>query len=759
MKNIKQFRAEHPEYSDLDDATLANALHSKYYSDVNRGEFMSKFVHGDGEPTPEDLTPQWAGEYPNLYGVAGAAREMLGPVLSAAGLVGGGMVGGASTGPAAPAGAVAGAGLGYGMAENVLRQADVALGNRKPYDNLIEAGQQTGRDVATGATYEMGGQVIGSAIQPAVRFIAPAMQRFPGIGRPFKGRGMPGTAGRAQVEAGEQLLDAQPKTLDDLINSGRTEMETTMSLERAGAPRLTEAQLTGNKQLSLIEQAQAKAGGGTDFAGKLLRENEAAVLAARNEVENVVAGGQVVPISKDELGAVVRESLKTKHRASYDTVKTAYDAIPASVTIGKGKVGKEVNVIIKQMVADGEVGLMTPAGQKVLQLVDDVLVKGGETISLTRLSNLRRQVSDVASEAYSGGNKTTWNFLRQFRDKIDDIIELGEGIPPKYAQASADAREAFKAHKKLYESGKVADVIGTGKEFGGAKIAEEAIPSKFFSSGSITSAKQLIEVVGKEEAKKLAVESGKAEAVRVMQSATEPKTLMNWLNQNQRVFDIYGIKPSEVLDRGMVKDLIVGKYKDPTLNQLATRLKQIGSANLKQIFNPKEVQALRDYHTILKAVQRNQNVTAGGGPTTAEALTMGQSKKLGGIFSALAQLGALQAGKGFMYQASKNIMKGLYQLGIENPQTVGQLLEEAAYSPALAKTLMDVAKKAGTKGISQVEVAAYRRSLQGYVESGYLSPVQKTLQRPKAMYGAPPAMSFGYDDLIRKAINPPTGDR
>jgi len=734
--------------------------------------FVQQNYGGEDGTTPQEpLAPEWAQENPNLYGAVGAGAEMLKPILSMGGLIGGGIVGT----PGGPPGMVAGAGLGYGMGENINRQMDVALGNELPYSGMIEAAKQTAADVGTGAAYEMGGQAVGPMLGAVARRAAPLVERLPIVGRPTAGRGLPGTPGRAKVDAGEALLEAQPKTIDDLIASGKTEMETAMAAERAGVGgRLTEAELTGNKQLALMEQAQAKAGGGVDFAGKMLQENEAAVLAGRNQVENVIAGGQVVPISKDELGAVVRESLKLRHKESYEAVTEAYKAIPESVTVGVGNTGKEINAIIKQMTADGDVGLMTPAGQKVLGILKEVLVGKAptqapqvagkyraqigsatapkpKTVSLTRLSNLRRQISDVASAAYSSGEKTTWRSLTQFRSKIDDIIEAGEGIAPQYAEQSKIARETFAKHRDMYEYGKIADVLGTGKEFGGMKIVEEAIPSKFFSSGSISPAKQLIEVVGKEEAKKLAVESGKAEAIRVMQSATEPKALMNWLKQNERVFEVYGIKPSEILDKGLVKDLLVGKYKDPTLNQLSTRLKQIGNKQLGEIFNPKEVRALRDYHTLLKAVQRNQNVTAGGGSTTADAMSMSQSSKMSGIAKGVMQIAALKAGMGYAYNAATGILKGMYQLGIKNPQTVGQILEEAAYNPTLAKQMMDLAKKAGTKNLSKVEVNSYRRALQQYTQSGYISPIGKT-QKPMSMYGAPPAMGYGYDELIQREL-------
>ena len=68
-------------------------------------------------PAPRAEVPAWARQYPQLYGVAGAARETLGPLLEKGGMVAGGVLGGTAgpfgAGPVGTAaGGVAGAGLG-----------------------------------------------------------------------------------------------------------------------------------------------------------------------------------------------------------------------------------------------------------------------------------------------------------------------------------------------------------------------------------------------------------------------------------------------------------------------------------------------------------------------------------------------------------------------------------------------------------------------------------------------------------------------
>lgn len=122
--------------------------------------------------SPETTVPEWGKKYPNLYGAAGAARETLGPVLEAAGLVGGGAAGTAAAGPV---GGVGGAGLGYAGVHELLKSIDVALGNRKD-KGLIETAKEVPGEVATGAAMEAGGQVAGKAIESGANYLAKKAQ-------------------------------------------------------------------------------------------------------------------------------------------------------------------------------------------------------------------------------------------------------------------------------------------------------------------------------------------------------------------------------------------------------------------------------------------------------------------------------------------------------------------------------------------------------------------------------------------------------
>jgi hypothetical protein len=167
MATLAEIRAQYPQYSDMSDADLAGALHTKFYSDMPVEEFNQKVgltVAPSEVPGPRVQQPPFAKDYPGLYGAAQTARQVLGPTLEAGGAVAGGILGA----PLGPAGVVGGSATGYGLASGLLRQADVALGNVPEMTPMqgIEAGA---RDLLMGAIFEAGGQVAAPLVNKALQ--------------------------------------------------------------------------------------------------------------------------------------------------------------------------------------------------------------------------------------------------------------------------------------------------------------------------------------------------------------------------------------------------------------------------------------------------------------------------------------------------------------------------------------------------------------------------------------------------------------
>lgn len=115
-------------------------------------------------PGPRRQLPAWAKDYPMAYDVARETREITGPLIEFTGAITGGMFGA----PAGPAGVVMGSAGGYGLASGLLRQADIALGNRP--EMTIGEGLEAGtRDLLMGAIFEAGGQVAAPYIDKALQ--------------------------------------------------------------------------------------------------------------------------------------------------------------------------------------------------------------------------------------------------------------------------------------------------------------------------------------------------------------------------------------------------------------------------------------------------------------------------------------------------------------------------------------------------------------------------------------------------------------
>jgi hypothetical protein len=158
MATIAEVRAQYPQYADMPDAALADALHKKFYADLPKADFDAKIGL-----KPVDNRPTWGQENPRAYEVAQTARKYLGPAVEAASTVGGGVLGA----PGGPAGVVGGSALGYGIGKEITNLADIALGNVKQQAPAADV-SRAAKNVLEGAAMEAGGQVVAPYIAKAV---------------------------------------------------------------------------------------------------------------------------------------------------------------------------------------------------------------------------------------------------------------------------------------------------------------------------------------------------------------------------------------------------------------------------------------------------------------------------------------------------------------------------------------------------------------------------------------------------------------
>jgi hypothetical protein len=113
-----------------------------------------------GVGVPMAAPPTTAAQEPKEPSTYSKVREFVTPTVEALGAVGGGAVG--SLG--GPLGTVAGAGLGYAGAKELLRLADVVAGEGGPKETMAQAGVRQAQTALEGATMEAGGRVVGQGI-------------------------------------------------------------------------------------------------------------------------------------------------------------------------------------------------------------------------------------------------------------------------------------------------------------------------------------------------------------------------------------------------------------------------------------------------------------------------------------------------------------------------------------------------------------------------------------------------------------------
>jgi len=119
-------------------------------------------------------------------------RPVLAPTVEMGGAVAGGLLGA----PLGIAGAVGGSGLGYGMAKEAVNLADIYLGGQQPRQG-VQAVIEPIRNVAEGATYEVGGRVVAPYVAKGVNKLidlslgSPAQLKAATIARSSLGNDIP----------------------------------------------------------------------------------------------------------------------------------------------------------------------------------------------------------------------------------------------------------------------------------------------------------------------------------------------------------------------------------------------------------------------------------------------------------------------------------------------------------------------------------------------------------------------------------------
>lgn len=230
-------------------------------------------------------------------------RDFVTPTVEALGAVGGGAAG--SIG--GPLGAVAGAGLGYAGAKELLKFADTLAGEGGPKESMVQAGVRQAKNALEGATMEAGGRVIGQGLGYVAGKIADMrqipQQKAAEIARNAFGPDLPAVKNAlaqapANVTAAQAIADINTPTGHAL-------------LERVGKrdPRFTEA-LKASQGGESVNVLSKMAGGTT--ATEMRGTNE----LAKSNLNTITTPMREAALARANLGKGVAD--EAQQRAAQD---------------------------------------------------------------------------------------------------------------------------------------------------------------------------------------------------------------------------------------------------------------------------------------------------------------------------------------------------------------------------------------------------------------------------------------------------------
>ncbi|OBQ43536.1 MAG: hypothetical protein AN484_12000 [Aphanizomenon flos-aquae WA102] len=223
-----------------------------------------------------------------------AARPYVAPLLEAGGAIAGGLVGT----PLGPTGAVGGAGLGYGIAKEGLEMADVAMGMKQPRTGAAQVTEPL-RNVAEGAAFEIGGQVLGQGIGKVAGKIAD-IRKIPqnkalDIVRQASGPDLPEVINALRAGQGQGISAAQA-----LANVNNPTLQALIARVTARDPRFTRAMDTVQDAEAI--NALAKFTGGVTAA-----ETRATTNAMKDALNTVQGPVRETALNRANLGKAVAD--------------------------------------------------------------------------------------------------------------------------------------------------------------------------------------------------------------------------------------------------------------------------------------------------------------------------------------------------------------------------------------------------------------------------------------------------------------------
>jgi hypothetical protein len=443
MATIAEVRAKYPQYADMPDAALADALYNKFYSDVPREDFNTKIGLAPGEAPPPMTTGQ------RVYQ---AVRPYAAPLVEAGGAIAGGLVGGAAGtfggGPVGlAAGGVAGAGLGYGIAKEALQAADVAMGAKPPRTGAAQVTEPI-RNILEGATMEAGGRALGPVIAK-------------GVGAVMDLRQIP------LNKAAQIARNALGPDLPEALNA--------LNAARGGSAAQATANINSPTWQALIDRATAR---------------DPRFLAAFEKLQSDVSQNALAKLAGGATAAEVRGTTEAAKNALNVTQGPVREAALGRANLGKtvGAYETEADRLAAQATGKVEdVRKLTRLGAQAEAAAATTPVRSasGERIGMPLVPGRYTYSADLAKQANEWAAKAA-----------DASLDLGQGS--RFAQGAADALRSV-GIKPLKGDQVVGSIraIANNPEFAGNDLLSGAVKNvaddiaKWTGNGGVIDAKAL----------------------------------------------------------------------------------------------------------------------------------------------------------------------------------------------------------------------------------------------------------------------------
>jgi hypothetical protein len=384
-----------------------------------------------GIPAPRIATPA----EPSFYQ---RAREMVTPTVEALGAVGGGALG--SMG--GPLGTVAGAGLGYAGAKELLKFADTMAGQGGPKETLPQAAARQAQTALEGATMETGGRVIGPLIGKAAGAIAD-MRQIPAqkaatIARNALGPDMPEVLNALKSAQGQNVTAGQAAAN---INSPTFQALLDRAAQRD--PRFLEALKSSQGDISL--NALAKLAGGATAT-----ETRATSELAKSNLNKVTGPIRETALKRANLGQYVADEASARTANDLAVLTGSGTKIDPAQFIAQATGAEQAlrSVGIKPLESTSLINSISSTANNpafagndlvsgaVKNVADDIAKWTGQggVIDANALEAIRKNsVNAAISQLRPGADATTQrnlasSVLSKIKPAIDDAIETAGGV-------------------------------------------------------------------------------------------------------------------------------------------------------------------------------------------------------------------------------------------------------------------------------------------------------------------------------------------